>query len=332
MSANVNTRGIYVETDGGDFEELPSWASYLVSVGTAFAKSRSASDRSVVALVLPTRNFAATLVATGITLHRAAEPVGSNDLQTHFDHLCSLPANTKVIYTSGKVQYKGLLVGVEQDSGVRGLRLKIAKQNETVIVVFLQKSGGIELSEWEGQLSERISARRIARRPGFLDAVLGPDQFRQFVTKSRLDTVLIGNARLINDEISNYRIAAEASSDSLYEGTFRDLLRIRRLDPNRAFRSDLLSDTSGSLPAGANPLETAIIFDGSTGFMRMRSKTSAFSQIVILDRTSSRFVDGVSAVNEEYSRESRNDCAAIYREHMNIAWGIEVMAFREQRK
>lgn len=332
MSDKVRIPEIYVETGDGEFEEMPPWASFLMSIGMAFAENRSASQRSLVALVLPTRSLAATLIATGITLHRAAEPVGTNNLQTHFDHLCALPENTKVIYTSGRVQYKGLLGGVEEIDGARGLRLEIAKQNKTAIVVFRQLSGGIELADWEGSLSERISARKIARRPDFLDAVLGPAHSREFVTKSRLDAVLVGNAHLLSEEITGCQIAAEVANGDLHEGTFGDLLRTRRLAPNRAFRSDLVSDASASPPTSANPLETAIIFDGPSAFLRMRSKTGDYNQIVVLDRTNSRFDDGVFAVNEEYSRTSRQDCSAVYREGIDLAWGVEVMAFREPRR
>jgi hypothetical protein len=323
---------IFIETEAGKFEKLPPWASFLLSVGAAFAKDRSGSHRSVVGLVLPTRSFAATLVATGIALHRAAEPVGTHELQAHFDQLCSLPPDTRVLYTSGKYQYKALLGGIDTISGEVGLRLKIAKQNETVIIVFRDHSGGIELADWEGSLSERIVARKIARRPGFLDAVIGPEYLREFVTKSRLDVLLVGNASLIKEEITGYRIAAEGANKNLYEGTFRDLLRVRRLDPNHAFRSELESDTSASVPSAANPSETAVIFDGPSAFLRMRSKTSGYSQIVVLDRTSHRFDDGVLAANEEYSRTSRQDCAAVYREGIDLKWGVEVMAFRESRR
>ncbi len=220
---------IYVDAAGDHVKEMPLWAAFLMSVGKRLAENKSTTHRSTIVIVLPIRNFAAPLIAAGITLRRASESVETSDLQAHFDHLCDQPAGKKVIYTSGNIQYKGILESCEGAGEAKGLRIKISKRYETVIVVFKSKSGGVELAEWEGPLSERISARKMARRPGFLDAMLGAVDSRDFVTKSRLDAVLIGNAYLLTEEINNDLIWAE-SAGVFHEGKFSDLLRVKRYD------------------------------------------------------------------------------------------------------
>ena len=54
-------------------------------------------------------------------------------------------------------------------------------------------------------------------------------RFAYFVTKSRLDAVLIGNAYLLTEEINNDLIWAE-SAGVFHEGKFSDLLRVKRYD------------------------------------------------------------------------------------------------------
>lgn len=306
---------------------LPEWAKFLQCLGVMVADRPSTGRRAVVAVALPTRAYAAILVASGVTLARAKVPVFSNDLQSHFAQLCSLPQGTKVSLTVRQKRHRGIFLGVEPIGGESWAKVQLTTGDRVVEFVSERNSANVEIEDWEGELPNHEKGKKIARRAGFLEVVFGGNDPRDFATKSRLDAVMLGSAARLQSELLDTRLAAPLPNGRLIQGTFQDLLRVRRLAPGQAFRSEIISDTSPDFEGLPPSSGCTAVFDGPRAFLKLREHLRSTHWIVLLDRTSAGYLDAVDALNQEYLR--RQTDIPLFARGPGAPWGVEVMAFEE---
>ena len=57
--------------DAGSWQPMPTWAEFLVDLGTALADVETDSESLVLAVATPTRAFAANLIALGVVSARS---------------------------------------------------------------------------------------------------------------------------------------------------------------------------------------------------------------------------------------------------------------------
>lgn len=309
---------------------LQPWAQSLFALGVSVAKSYTAGQRLVLGLALPVRAYAALLVTAGIVWQRARVPVDSTDARAHFEHLCSLPVGTKVIFSDRQKRHRAIINGVEtiEFTGQTAIRVQLTEKDKLSHLVVQNQSGNIEIVDWEGSLPETRAGSRIARRIGFLDAILGEADTREFATKSRLDALLIGSASLLRNEISESPLSIQLETKRYVHGSFQDLLRVRRYAPTQAYRTEIVSDTSTDEKFPNELNSTAVVFDGHRGLLKHRDKFRENSWVVLLDRTAVGFPDACSTLNQEYMRTPREKLDGMFN-MIDFSWGVEVMAFME---
>ena len=140
-------------------------------------------------------------------------------------------------------------------------------------------------------------------RSEFIAQVFQGADLWNFVTKSTLDCVILGNVGSLVQEATATKLSVGSRGQEVSAGTLRDILRIRKLYDNNkeAFRSDIFPV---NVRDHAMPSETIsphlVVFDGAVSFLKWRHKWSHCNWVVILDRTEPRFTEAVQIVNEEY--------------------------------
>jgi hypothetical protein len=318
---------LYLAAPGNHESPLPGWALFIANIGVQVHATLQAS-RVVVAVALPTRAYAAALVASGITLTKAARPVDAANLNEHFLRLCQLPLGTRVVYLDHNRRHKGVLAGVVNVYGESRVRVQLTAGDKLSYLVSAGESGNIELADWEGELPHRESGRRIARRFGFIDAALGEIEPREFIAKSRLDVLIFGKLNALRAEILETPLSARLPNGHHVPGKFQDLIRVKSFSPTQAFRSEVHSDAANVLKLKRVDSSVIVVFDGPRAFLRLKETYRSNHWIVLLDRTSTIFQDAVEALNQEYMRARRADLL-IDAPAGGKTWGVEVMAYQE---
>lgn len=304
------------------------WVQFLLSCGLRFAEARTADQRSVLVLVLPTRAYAAPLLSIGVTVARSRVPLASTNLDEHFRQLCEMPIGARVVYTDRQKRYEGIVAGSREYGGDVALYINVAKEHNTHFAVMRQQANRVEVSDWEGALSDRVRGRRIAKRVSFVEALLDGIDTRDFLTKTRLEALLIGNSQDLVQEIKYTSLASFAENDQLVEGTIQDLLRVRQILPGQAYRTEIVSHQTGQSFDVFGKSNAAIIFDGSPAFLKHRHRFMTQDRIVILDRTSHGFDDAVQAVNDAFINANREEESVLVAD-IESPWGTEILAYKE---
>ena len=264
------------------------------------------------ALAVPTRNYAAVLVAAGAVIAKvkASDTRRRVSSAAHFEMLSSLPAGTSVLLRKGRKEVKGILVGTK-DMNINGTLM---------IGVQIQNRKGGSLTEWLPPKSSpkvQVSPRAWTQLPAdaaksagantsnskFIRQIFEGMELWDLVTNSSLDCVMLGNVRSLEREARETKLSVGSHGWESSAGSLQDILRVRRLSTtNKAYRSDILSASPrGNAMKSEKMVPQLVIFDGAVGFLKWRDNWSHCNWVVILDRTESRFEEAVQIIDEEHS-------------------------------
>ena len=297
--------------NNGQKHPLPSWGIFYLQLGAAVAQEDNAQRGLVTALAVPTRSYAAVLVAAGAVISKAktTDTKGQVSPAAHFEMLSSLPDGTGVVLRKGDKAVKGIFVGT-----------KDVKNDGTAMVGVQTQSGkGGSLTEWlpeESSLKVQVSSRTWTRLPAnlekagdvntsrseFIAQVFQGADLWNFVTKSRLECVILGSVGPLVQEATATTVSVGSRGTEAAAGTFGDILRVRRLrGEHEAFRSDILPVNVRDQAMPPKEIQPRlVIFDGTVGFLKWRHNWPHCNWVVILDQTEPRFTEAVQIVNEEY--------------------------------
>ena len=306
---------------------MPTWAESLQRIGAMAASGPATGRRTTVAIAVPTRSYAAVLVALGVVLGRSRVSVVPDEMNEHFAQICALPRGTRVWVTVAQRRHKGLVMGLGRIDGQPFVKIQLTTGDRLTIHVGERNATSVEIDEWDGALPSEKKGKRIIRRPGFLEAAFAGLDPRDFGIRSRMDAVIIGSVASLRTEIMNTSIGARLPNGRLVYGTFQDLLRSRRLAQGQAFRSDIVSDTTPDFSALPTESNCTAVFDGARPFIKWHDAMPSASQVVVLDRTAHSFQDAADIVNQQYLRRSAD--IRDFQRIPGIPWGMEVMAYEE---
>ena len=263
------------------------------------------------ALAVPTRSYAAVLVAAGAIISKVKTSDTRRRVSSaaHFEMLSSLPAGTSVILRKGRKEVKGILVGTKDKNN----------DGTAMIGVQIQNKKGGSLTEWLPPRSSpkvQLSPRAWTQLPAdaaksagvntssskFVRQVFQGMELWDFLTNSSLDCVVLGSVLALEREARETRLSVGSHGWESSAGSLRDILRIRKNSrTNRAFRSDIFSvSPRGNVMESEKMVPHLVIFDGAVGFLKWRDNWSHSNWVVILDRTEPRFTKAVQVINEEY--------------------------------
>jgi hypothetical protein len=281
----------------------------------------------VFGIAVPTRAFAACFVAAGYIMTKFSLFESRQDAFIHFEKLCTLEKGTPLIYVRDNRKLRAIFDGIDVFKGERRLRVKTIRK--AVDLVPPEKSLSINIAKSKlKSVPTKQRGKEIDAKGGLLGKILSREELRRYMTSSKLECVIIGQLKLLRQEIAKTSFYLH-HSENISEGTLQDILRVRRfLGTAEASRSVILP-LSGRKAKKKLEVETPglVIFDSPAAFIRWREKWPNSHWAVLLDRTDSEFYDAVDIVNQRYINRI-NECQFSRLETSPV--GIEIVAFEER--
>ncbi len=261
--------------------------------------------RLVVAVSLPTRAFAASLVATG-AVARLAERPASDDVASHLAYLRGLPPGTTVTHRfDSRRKRTAELRGIK---AVNGQEYIVLQEGNGPRYVPSQHALRIEVSRHQRRHPPRVAQVRTIRTNAGLAAGLN-DSVTDFLAQSRLGVVLVGSDARLRAELEA-PLGIELPSGAVQPGQLQDLARVRRFGRDgEGYRSELVpfEVTDGPLPLRDAP--TLTVFDGARSFLHGARRWPDTNWVVILDRSEPRYEEGCAEIDRLYT--TRRSQAAV---------------------
>ena len=316
----------------GRWVPLPEWAQYLFTLGTIVSTTQgAAATKTVLAVALPTRAYAALLLATGVVLGRSIDPAGQGLGAEHFEMLCDLPIGTALIYSLDDQLAPAVFEGRKRfdvEDKVR-IGVRIQKRAAGAGTLYLDGHQARAVQVRPGVDGEEAFRKRLPRLTGtaearsrnqFLENLISPGGLTDFLTQPRLDTRLIGIANTLHKEVGLQLMSTGHAGRG--EGTLQDLIRCRRfLSDGHAYRTDLTPSSASQL---SQQFPYATVFDGALAYLRCRDECRGTHQIIALDRSAAHFHDATSIINQAYLNRANSDTLTL----PSLA-GIETLIFEE---
>jgi len=291
--------------ENGIWISLPEWSRFLIKLGHVLAKTGEQDKRLIAGLAIPARAYAACLAAAGGVMGRASIRVnGPAGEEEHFNNLCLLEYGTSLNYITGNRKKKAIFAGVTTFNGELRIKIQTESNEGGGLTEFLNKKMALAVSvasDGEIKLPKKQSGYKIVTRKAFLDNLLPGVDTNTFALSSRLDCVITGPAAIIRREVTDTVLAVKLRRGKFAEGTFQDLLRVRRfLFEGKAYRTDVYPVSGSRQPGNGCTSPAVAIFDGALAFLKCRDMWAGSNWIVLLDRTDPNFWDGAEALNQDY--------------------------------
>lgn len=292
----------------GDWAPLPTWVKYFVRAGAASAGQRADErKRSVQALVVPTRAYAAAFSALGVVLRRLSVPVPA-DPGAHFVMLSRLPKGTPVTYRTRETlaSFSGLLVECTQGSVV----IQVARAS-TIHIAARSAHFVLPSTKCLDDLPEQASSRS-ARAPGTLAAaLLEKDLAASFRVSSRLEVAIVGPEAVLREEIASTQLRIPFEDELVAEGPLQELLRVRRFAADDGPHRANVFATAGSRQEEARGDSPAVaVFDGAVSLLKWGALWSSANRIVILDRADRHLTEATAEIDREHVANGAPGAAA----------------------
>lgn len=314
----------------GQWEAMPTWASFFRSVGWVCAANRSGSERLIVGALVPTRSFAAGFVALGAVEARLAASPEQATADEHFLALCELPSGADVTVQMAGKKYQARFVGREIRNGKSGISVRFVKDG---VQNFLPADVCYRVTT--GRLGKDLLAKRprivdTARRSWdatFVEKALGIEDANLFARHDDFAALIIGKLSILRYELEEAAFGIRSRTQT-FSGHIEDLIRTKKFadDPaGETFRTEVLSDRARDLDrdiAVLNP--PVVVFDGARAFEKHHRSWLKASWVVILDQSDEATSDGADILNGLYAKRSSDSdpLSAI-----EVPPAVEVMSF-----
>jgi len=298
----------YLDCDA--YQPLPSWGQFFITLGADIYETLDPDRRLVVAIAVPTRVYAAVLLALGVI----ANGGGAGNGAAHVDQLSELAIDTPVFLfkeqTDGMYRAKGLY---------KGYSLKNAGGEEIFYIkVQLDRTGDASrefpLTMWSSiqvaafpveSMPTRETWRQVTVEDPFTALAVGRRHAKSLAMRSRLECVILGQASALSRETVDTPFAVRDQDGLFVKGRLQDLVRARRFSSGlEAFRSDVLPTDNPDMDKVAGSLSPPLaILDGSAAYLKWRHMFHESNRVIVLDRADRSFEEAVHTLNDEYTLE-----------------------------
>ena len=318
------------ELRGGMWTPLPGWARFLIEIGRSAVRAASRDRLLTVALALPTRRFAACLVASGgvVSAYEGADAVS---LRAHFTRVAAAPINTPLRLTSRSRVFRGRLKGVRSGptEPLIGVQVEDARSGGLIRWIPQSRCRDVELAgeEAEFELPQHAKGQALPQMSGFLRTVLAPLDARDYFLSGEIDCAITGSVRTLMAEAQENMLAARhEGATSVAGGNLNDILQVRQL--STAPHTALVPATARRSPRPQRIEPILLVHDGATGYLRSGRQTSTPVMVVVLDRTEPRFDEAVAQLDQDYVRRTEDQALNL---DLGVPPGVEVLSFRMSR-
>jgi hypothetical protein len=277
----------------GQWAAVPEWASFFMAVGASANAAVLDQHPWVVAISVPTRAFAATLISAGAVL-AAAQRHSPSQVD-----VSDLVPGTVVHYIRGGRRLKGVFERIETAHGQQWLLVRTESRESGGLTHFVNPQDLAQLSPapqgTDSSLPKSQTGRRIASNEAFVRCFVSSDKLLQFLTRSDADCVIVGAKSVLRAELTECPFTVP-SGDRHIIGTLQDLVRARSFAAASAtFRSDVVSRARASLDAA-----TVTVFDGASSYLRLGRSARSKVTVIVLDRSAHMYEEALEAVNNDY--------------------------------
>lgn len=295
---------------GREWQQLPQWAEFFITLGRFIAGQHREGGRSVVCVAVPTRAFASALAAAGAAVQLGDGKGVGADNDSHFQDLCRMTATTAVTYFNGERNKLGIILGCSEAGGERWLKVQTGHPHNNAETQWVNSKNAHKI-----QVVPELGVMNPVNLPynqygtlitpptNFTRQVLGDANAYGFTVRSCMRALIVGHLNHLRREMVETPFGVKAEEDDMTsEGSLQELVRARRLygANNRPYRTDIFPSNSRRAPRSAQLSPPLVIFDGSHGFLRWREQWRDSNWLVILDVTDGNFIDARDAVNGEY--------------------------------
>jgi hypothetical protein len=271
-------------------ERVPSWASEFVRLGAEAAASYRGGERLVAAVAVPTRAFAATLSGVGAVAARTPAPL--DDEQPSAE---AIEAHFSLL-TSLR---PGTTVTVRSGNSKNvGTIERVDTSGAEPVIVIRQKNFL--------QMYKKFGCQNIS------------------VHGRSLSCLFVGRINVFEEEMVGRDVVTRDSQP------LQSILKVGRFAGRRdhEVRSDILPAAGDVPPRLREAQPDLVIFDGTASFRHWRENWRRVPWLVVLDRTSQHFDEGVQLVEEEFAERAS---AQLEQPNLVPPPGTELMAFWSSR-
>lgn len=280
--------------DADSWKPLPDWATFFWQLGERLARWHSPTHRMVCVLSVPTREFAAPLVAAGYLSWRSVVAQLADE--------AAFPIGSTILFEGGRGQWHlGRITDREHHPLVGpSFRVQLARNNRRIISA--DKAARFVRS------AESFDPERRSRPPpprssvassDFCHALLSGDA-SVYLRSERPRCTMVGPLAILEAECQTpiWRVSEEDAKP----GSLADLLRVHELlDPHEPWHTRLLSSRL-TLDDSSSP--DLAILDGASAIKRGLSHFEGSDQIFILDRSSTTIDEALRiAFEDQTSRD-----------------------------
>jgi hypothetical protein len=272
---------------------------------------------------MPTRAYAAAFAALGAVLAQASVPAGEAGIDEHIKRLCLLEPGTPLLLREGKKTFRGIFEGCDEEDG--RVRVTVRVEQNLLRKLPLELADRLEVAPVKKITLPKRQIGSDAERPGpLLETFLGVAAAEQFIGKTRLECLILGNASRLCDEIEGVTLGL---LHGRVTGTLQEILRVQRFLPGIVpYRTDVAPvQRESSAKVSQYPAPPLVVFDSATGFLKWRDHWRRSHWIVILDRTDPSFGEAADALNQEFVENRIDEVTDI----PIVPSGLEAMAYEE---
>lgn len=265
--------------DGNELLSLPEWSAALIWIGAWCRKHQFPCKRLITFAVLPTRDLASAFACIG-SLLAGAKAFEDSLSWTRFSRL---PAESKVFWCllDGRKRYEGNVVGLEMDSGLEFMVVKVLNaprraDRGSIFKISQRRFDDYKFSEEKPPSTSKIFSFKNAEQ--FISNLLGKIN-PNWIEADGAEGILITS--MANFEKTLSGLSLKIDGQQLLP--MRDLLCIE-LNGKQAHSKLRMSHPRGNL-SGNFPL---VILDGPDAFYIHEHLDNASNLLVILDRSEYR--------------------------------------------
>ena len=300
-------------------DDIPEWLRFGMDLGHSIVQTtESISDpkmRLFAIVLVPIRTMMATMIATGLVKGRISTPVS---VEEHFSFLCNLTQGTYLHYIDDKNYTERVeVIGrqVVTDGVNKGKSLFYVQSCDGKVKKNIVESTAFRYVPSTEAIT--FTKRKKIDIPKTLD-FLSPQRRLNFILESRLDCLIIGSKKIINQEIQEGRYLINGQIISL-----EDLLRPKK-EGGLGYRSQIEGVFSRNLNY---PKAYVTIYDGVSAFLKHREYSKNSHQVLVLERTDPRLEEAQEVIRYLYYDRSEVNLS----HNLNVPDGAQVLIFGENK-
>jgi hypothetical protein len=284
---------LYFDCGEGERHQL-YWARFFIELGLTLSTFTDKEQYFIVALAIPSRCYASSLLAAGINYGRSTISREEVD-QNYIDFITSLEINTPVTYWKGNAKKKALFDGIKQLDGKKYFGLKDEKDGISYIEISKARQITLDMRE-----NIRLPAHQSGRRlppPSQLVKVLYAEKTLKIISESKLESVIIGYFNSLKRE-SEFPLAILDENKGYCSGQLNDLIRLHSSQLSyRSYIWPVNARIKLKLPGNDTPF--AVIYDGAQAFIKWKEHFCYTNRVIILDKVDRNFKYAADLVNCE---------------------------------